>query len=171
MKATRIKAPSSKAAKSKAKIWDADSEQQWFIDKAAGGAAWAQRFIELARAKPEKYALEVWIDDGERLFEGNRKQLDAFYDALQEAIVGVKAEPDTPRAALDFVDDIERKTSQASAIFALMGLAGTTNEAIPDVTLANAGWAGRDLLEQADELANDMRELMLRAQPGEVANV
>ena len=78
----------------KAKPWDPTSEKQWSDDKATGGAAWAQRFIDGTRADPETYALEGWIADAERLFEGKRDELRAFYATIQRAIL---AENDSTR--------------------------------------------------------------------------
>lgn len=90
----------------KAGTWDPNSEKQWHTDKAAGGAAWAMKFIELARRKPTEYALQGWIDDAKLLFEGDRFQLEAFYGALQFACLGrLPKEPDGNPILTDSFDD------------------------------------------------------------------
>ena len=90
----------------KAETWDPNSEKQWHADKAAGGAAWATKFIELARDKPTEYALRGWISDAEKLFEGDQFQLDAFYGALQFACLGhLRKEPDGNSILTDSFDD------------------------------------------------------------------
>src|SRR5450759_2274282 len=83
--ATAIPAEKLTTSTTKAKPWDPNSEKQWNADKAAGGAAWALRFLELARAKPADYALQGWIDDAEWLFKGNVAELKEFYATLQIA--------------------------------------------------------------------------------------
>jgi hypothetical protein len=45
----------------KAKTWDPNSEQQWHTDKAAGGAAWAQRFIDGTRGQSCQFS-PTWTD-------------------------------------------------------------------------------------------------------------
>jgi len=59
----------------------------WEKTQAAGGAAWAQKFIDGIRRDPEGYLLEGWVDDAERLFKNNSVERLAFYDALEKGFL------------------------------------------------------------------------------------
>ena len=63
----------------------------WEKTQAAGGAAWAQKFIDGIRRDPEGYMLEGWVDDAERLFKNNSVERLAFYDALEKGFLPIMA--------------------------------------------------------------------------------
>jgi len=65
--------------------------------------------------------------------------------------------------ALGITDVINRKISQASAIFKLMG---EPHRDLPDDTLANAAWAGRDLMKEAGALVGELHAKSVPAAGG-----
>ena len=129
-----------------AKTWDPNSEQQWMMDKAAGGAAWAQRFIDGIKVGP-KYDLQGWISDAEGLFEGKPNELGAFYDTLQAGILQAgegraMADVTMSRLALDcHLAGIEDTISKTATILVMAKdyIEGETGDMVKDAM---------DLMEQ-----------------------
>jgi hypothetical protein len=140
----------------KAKPWDPNSERQWTDDKAAGGAAWALRFIELARAKPADYSLEGWIDDAEKLFKGNRDELHAFYVTLQTAcLIPVGHTERNPILFSDSFDESLNRAQQFAAF--LQAYAEGEKDCMLDGEVEGAAMA-HELLSNALLSLNHMRD-------------
>lgn len=79
--------------------------------------------------------------------------IDGVRVELERSVTAKAGCTKAPRNALAITDEIDRKLVQAAAIFKLMG---EPHGVLPDDTLNNAAWAGRDLMKQAKGLVGEL---------------
>ena len=83
-----------------------DQRDKATLFQEAGGAEWAQRFINTAGPEYGGIALRESIRDAELLFESNKDELDHFYETLQMSCLAKK--PVNPILSDSFNDSLCR---------------------------------------------------------------